>query len=148
MRVDIGRETVVAAGVVVVLYGAFVLVLILRGRRADARAVAGFVPDCAVALRGLLRDERVGRGRKLLLLVLVAYLVSPIDLVPDFIPVAGQLDDAILVIVILRRVLAGSAVTLRDHWRGPAGSLEVLERFIGRPRHDYSKDSNLSPPGP
>ncbi len=72
------------------------------GRTDDARAVARFVPDCAVLFARLLRDRRVPLGDKLLLTGLVAYLALPFDLVPDFIPVAGQLDDALVVALALR----------------------------------------------
>ena len=62
-------------------------------------------------------------------MALIAYLVMPIDLVPDFIPVAGQLDDAILVALVLRRVLRGSgAPLLREHWPGPDRSLRAVQR--------------------
>ncbi len=59
--------------------------------------------------------------------LLAAYLASPIDLVPDFIPVAGQLDDAILVALVLRGVLrAAGEEVVRGHWRGPERSLRLL----------------------
>ncbi len=90
------------------LYTGFVAGLIIAGRRGDAAALARFIPDCVVLFRRLVTDPRVPRRRKLLLLALVAYLVMPLDLVPDFIPVAGQLDDAILVALVLRIVLRGS----------------------------------------
>ena len=76
--------------VLAVVYAAFVAVLVLAGRRAEARALATFIPDCIVLVSRLARDPRVPRERKLLLLVLVCYLALPIDPVPDFIPVAGQ----------------------------------------------------------
>jgi uncharacterized membrane protein YkvA (DUF1232 family) len=61
--------------------------------------------------------------------LLVAYLVLPIDLVPDFIPVAGQLDDAILVALVLRRLVRGGGeALLRDHWPGPERSLALITR--------------------
>jgi hypothetical protein len=66
--------------------------LVLLGRRNDARTLAAFIPDCIVLISRLARDPRVPRRRKL---ILVAYLALPLDLVPDFISVAGQLDDAI-----------------------------------------------------
>ena len=81
----------------------------------------------------LLGDERLSRLRKLLLAALVAYLALPIDLVPDFIPVAGQLDDAILVLIVLRTVLRGAGPDLvREHWPGPASSLTLMLVLAGR----------------
>ncbi len=123
---------VVAAVVVVAVYAAFVLALVLVGRRGQARALAGFVPDCVVLMKRLLGDPRVPRGRKLAVGLLVAYLAMPIDLVPDFIPVAGQLDDAILVALVLRSLAHGAgAGLLREHWPGPPESLGVLLRLAG-----------------
>ncbi len=117
-------------GVSLIVYASFVVALILAGRRDDARALATFIPDCVVLFRELLRDPRVSRGRKLLLAALLAYLAMPIDLVPDFLPVAGQLDDAIVVALVLRSVLrAGGPGLLREHWRGPGKSLDVLLRL-------------------
>jgi uncharacterized membrane protein YkvA (DUF1232 family) len=62
------------------------------------------VPDCVVLFSRLLRDKRLPRHHKLLVGALIPYLAMPFDLVPDFIPVAGQLDDAVLVAFVLRRV--------------------------------------------
>src|SRR4051794_41126076 len=116
--------------VVALVYAAAVLVLIAVGRRSDARALAGFIPDCIVLVKRLLADPRVPRRRKLLLAALVAYLASPIDLVPDFIPVAGQLDDAIVVALVLRAVLhSGGETMLKEHWNGPPRSLEIMRRI-------------------
>ena len=82
----------------------------------------------------LLSDPRLPRGRKLLLLGLVAYLAMPMDLVPDFIPIAGQLHDAVLVALVLRTVLQGAAPNLiREHWPGPDASLHAVLRLAGRP---------------
>ena len=123
----------IAAGCTLALYLAFVLTLLALGRRQDARAWAGFVPDCVVLFRRLLADERLSRGRKLLIGALVAYLALPFDLVPDFIPVAGQLDDAIAVAFVLRTVLRGAGPELvREHWPGPPSSLAVMLRLAGR----------------
>jgi uncharacterized membrane protein YkvA (DUF1232 family) len=120
------------AAALVGCYAAFVLLLLLAGRRVEARAVAGFVPDCVVLFRRLIADPAVPRRRKLVLAGMVVYLASPIDLVPDFLPGIGQLDDAILVALVLRYVLrAGGGGLLSEHWPGPANSLELLERLAG-----------------
>jgi uncharacterized membrane protein YkvA (DUF1232 family) len=121
-------------GVAIAVYTLLVGALFVAGRRGDARALGGFVPDCVVLFRGLLRDPRIPRRRKLLLALLVAYLAMPFDLIPDFIPVAGQLDDAILVAVVLRLVLrAGGAGLVREHWPGPRSSLNVVLRLAYGP---------------
>ena len=124
-----------AGGVTLAVYAAFIGWLLLAGRRGDARALAGFIPDCLILVRRLLRDPRVPRSRKLLLGALVAYLAMPFDLVPDFIPVAGQLDDVLVVAFVLRAVLrSGGPDVLREHWPGPAVSLDMLLRLVSRPR--------------
>lgn len=120
---------VVAAGLLVV-YAATVFTLIAAGRRTDTRALARFIPDCIVLLGRLVADPRVPRSRKTLLALVIAYLATPLDLVPDFIPVAGQLDDAIIVALVLRSVFRASGPELLDeHWPGPEQSLHVICRF-------------------
>jgi uncharacterized membrane protein YkvA (DUF1232 family) len=114
------------------VYAAFVGGLIIGGRRADALAVTRFIPDCIVLVQRLLRDAGVPRRRKLLLLALVAYLAMPLDLVPDFIPIAGQLDDAILVALVLRALLRGGGEDIvSHHWPGPDHSLRMVLSFAG-----------------
>ena len=118
-----------AGAVLLVLWAALVVWLYAAGRRTDARALATFIPDCIVLVARLMRDERVPRRSKALLVGLTAYLALPFDLVPDFIPVAGQLDDAILVAFALRHLVRASGpAVLRDNWPGPERSLEVLLR--------------------
>jgi uncharacterized membrane protein YkvA (DUF1232 family) len=125
----------VALAVGVVLYGLAVLALVVLGRRSDARALAGFIPDCIVLVRRLLGDERVPRSRKLLLAALLVYLALPFDLVPDFIPVAGQLDDAIVTALVLRAVMrSGGEALLREHWPGPERSRQLLDQISGARR--------------
>jgi uncharacterized membrane protein YkvA (DUF1232 family) len=114
----------------VAVWAGFVLWLVAAGRRDDARAVATFIPDCIVLVTRLARDPRVPRRRKLLLLGLVGYLALPFDLVPDFIPVAGQLDDAIIVALVLRHfVKAGGDQLIRELWPGPQPSLDLILRL-------------------
>lgn len=117
-------------GAVLAVYVLAVAALIAAGRRTEARALAGFIPDCLIMLRRLLGDHRVPRRRKLVLVALVGYLSLPFDLVPDFVPVAGQLDDVIVAALALRYVLrSGGPDLLREHWPGPAVSLDILLRL-------------------
>jgi uncharacterized membrane protein YkvA (DUF1232 family) len=123
----------ISFGVILVIYASFLAWLVIRGRREDARAFATFIPDCIVLVTRLARDPHVPRRRKLLLIALVAYLSLPFDLVPDFIPVAGQLDDAIIVALVLGHfVRAGGEPTIRELWPGPEQSLALILR-LARP---------------
>jgi uncharacterized membrane protein YkvA (DUF1232 family) len=116
--------------VAVTVYAIAVGLLVAAGRRTDARALAGFVPDCVVLVKRLLGDPRVPRRRKAILILLAGYLALPFDLVPDFIPVAGQLDDAIVVALALRAVMrSGGEGLLREYWPGPESSLELVRRI-------------------
>ena len=124
----------VSLGIVLAVYAAFIAWLVIRGRREDARAFATFIPDCIVLVTRLARDPRVSRRRKLLLIGLVGYLALPFDLVPDFIPVAGQLDDAIIVALVLRHFIrAGGEPMMHELWPGPEQSLALILR-LARPR--------------
>ena len=118
-------------GVTVLVWSVGVLLLVAFGRRAEAAALARFIPDCIVLFRRLLADDRVPRRRKLVVVALLGYLALPFDVVPDFIPVAGQLDDAIAVALVLRFVLrSGGPALLREHWPGPAESRAVIVQLL------------------
>jgi uncharacterized membrane protein YkvA (DUF1232 family) len=77
------------------------------------------IPSYLRLMGGLLTDPRVPTLDKVLLGVAVAYVVMPIDLIPDFIPFIGQVDDVFVVMLALRRLIgnAGTRV-IRDHWDG------------------------------
>lgn len=106
--------------------------LAVAGRSGAARDIAMFLPNLILLFRGLLRDGRVPRRSKWLLIVGLAWLVSPIDLIPEFIPVVGPLDDVIVAALLLRHVIrvAGREI-VDEHWRGSEGSLRTIYRLAG-----------------
>jgi uncharacterized membrane protein YkvA (DUF1232 family) len=126
------RALLTALGIAVALWSAAVLLLFLAGKRSAARELAGLLPNLVALFRGLLGDPRVPRGTKLWIGFAVAWLLSPIDLIPEFVPVAGPLDDAIVAAIVLRHVLkrAGREV-VEGHWRGDPATLRLILRASG-----------------
>ena len=114
---------IIAVGLYAVVAGAF----LAAGRSEDARAVAGFIPDCLVLVGRLARDPRISLPRRAALFVVLGYLALPIDLIPDFLPVAGQVDDAVVMAIALRLLMHGaSEEMLRQAWPGPESSLKLI----------------------
>ena len=107
-----------------------IVALFLAGRRYAARELAALLPNLIRMCRNLLRDPRVPRGSKVLLGVAVVWFISPIDLVPEFIPVLGPLDDAILAALVVRHLVkrAGREV-VTDAWPGEAATLDRMFRL-------------------
>jgi len=127
------RTLLVSAAIVLVIWLVAVAFLVLAGRRSAAKELATLVPNLLHLFRGLFRDPRIPRGTRALVLLAVIWIASPIDLIPEFVPVAGPLDDAIVAALVLRRVLrsAGREV-VAEHWRGEAATLDRLIRLTGR----------------
>lgn len=125
-----------------VLGGAVLLWLILvfflwREQRrhpngASLRQLLRLVPDSARLLKRLAGDPSLPVGVRIWLGVLVVYLLSPIDLIPDFVPVLGYADDAIVVVIALRFATrrAGSTA-IEKHWPGTPEGLAALLRLAG-----------------
>lgn len=90
------------------------------------------LPDLLRVIRRLVADRAVPRRARIALALLLAYLLSPVDLVPDFIPVLGYADDVVVVALVLRHLIrsAGPA-PLRRHWPGTPAGLSVVERLAG-----------------
>lgn len=123
-------------GVVLLWLLVVALLWALRPRGVGLGEVVRLVPDVIRLCRDLLVDRSTPRSVRLALLGLIAWLVSPIDLIPEFIPVLGPLDDAVVAVLVLRfahRRLGDER--LRAVWRGSPMGYELLARFIGAAHH-------------
>src|SRR3954470_14158560 len=77
------------------------------------------LPQYVRLLAGLARDNRVAMLDKLLVLGAIAYIVMPVDLIPDFIPFFGEVDDVYILVLALQRMVSNAGrVVLLDHWAG------------------------------
>lgn len=95
------------------------------------RQVAEFLPSCVATARTLRHDPAVPRRARVALLVAVVWVVSPIDLLPEFLPVIGPLDDVVAVILLLRYAARSiPRQKLLDAW--PTDP-RLLERLLGHP---------------
>ncbi len=126
------------AGGLLILWLSLLGALWVTGRRSpDAagwRGAVRLLPDVIRLLRRLAADRDLPRGVRILLGLLVGYLLLPIDLVPDFIPVIGYADDAILIALALRAVVRrAGADALARHWPGTAIGLDTLHRLLRLP---------------
>ena len=123
------------AGGIVILWLALVAVLWrVRGRfdLDTLRGGARMLPDLLRLLRRLATDRSLPRGVRARLWLLIAFVISPIDLIPDFIPVIGYLDDAILVAIVLRSVVRRSGrQAIERHWPGTPDGLAAILRIAG-----------------
>jgi uncharacterized membrane protein YkvA (DUF1232 family) len=120
----------IAVAVALALWLLAIAILLVLGRRSQARELATLIPNLVVLFRGLLGDPRVPRGSKAWLWFALAWFVSPIDLIPEFIPVAGPLDDALVAALVLQHVLRRTdKAVLRDHWHGDPSTLDAIIRM-------------------
>jgi len=127
------RALLIGVGIALGIWLLLVVLLLAAGRRTAARELATLVPNIAVLFQGLLRDRRVSRGSKVLLAISIVWIVSPIDLIPEFVPVAGPLDDAIVAALVLRWVLRRTdRSVLEEHWRGDPATLDTILRLTRR----------------
>src|SRR5215217_6536421 len=102
------RELLIWLAIAIGLWAVAVIGFLVVGRRTAARELAFLLPNLVRLFKGLARDPRVPRSTKLLVIVGLAWFSSPIDLLPEFLPVVGPLDDAVLAWLILRRVVRSS----------------------------------------
>lgn len=99
----------------------------------NAKAALLGIPSFGKLLWRLVRDPRVSRLDRALFAGAVVYLASPVDLVPDWLPGLGQLDDLLLVALVLARLLYRvEDEVLMEHWEGALESLEAMEAMLER----------------
>jgi uncharacterized membrane protein YkvA (DUF1232 family) len=120
------------------LWLALVVSLYLVGRRhaepTRLRDALRLIPDVVRLLRRLTADPTLPRGVRIRLTLLLVYLALPIDLVPDFIPVVGYADDAVVVAIALRSVARKAGVEAIDrHWPGTPEGLQAVKQLAGLP---------------
>ena len=129
--------TVVAILLALVAVWAVFLVVfwILRPKDVSVRELFGLIPDILRLLRSLIGDRTAPLDVRLVLIGLVAWIVSPIDLIPEFIPVLGPMDDVVVAIVAMRYVRRRVGVDdLRQRWTGSDAGFAMLLTVIGSDR--------------
>jgi len=122
----------IAAGLLLAWAVLIAALVVMRPRGGLMRQALRLLPDVLRLLPRLAADRSLPRGVRVRLALLLAYLASPIDLVPDFIPVVGYADDAIIVAAVLRSVVHHAGVqALERHWPGIRDGLAALYRLTG-----------------
>ena len=122
----------IGLGILVVWAVLVALLFVFRPRDVPLGELLRVVPDLLRLVRNLLRDPDVPTGPKVALVVLFAWLISPIDLIPEFVPVLGPLDDAVVAVLVLRYVRRRVGLEeLRERWPGTPEGFALLERIIG-----------------
>jgi uncharacterized membrane protein YkvA (DUF1232 family) len=118
------------------LLGAWALLVVVlwvfRPRDVRAGDLVRVVPDVLRLVRDLLADHTVAVSVRISLVFLLAWLVSPVDLIPEFIPVLGPLDDVVVAVIVLRyaRRRLGED-ELRRRWRGTPEGFDLLSGVLG-----------------
>jgi uncharacterized membrane protein YkvA (DUF1232 family) len=108
-----------------------VLLWILRPRGVPLGEAVRVVPDLLRLVRDLLTDRTTPTAVRLALVGLLAWLVSPIDLIPEFIPILGPLDDVIVAVLVLRFAQRRIGMDqLRRRWRGSADGWALLQAIL------------------
>jgi len=122
----------IAAAVIALWVACLVLFWLVRPRGVPTRAVVAAVPDLLRLLRSLIADPAVPLDVRLVLVGLIAWIVSPIDLIPDFLPGIGAIDDVVVAVAALRYVRRRLGLPLlRARWTGTPEGFAVVARILG-----------------
>jgi uncharacterized membrane protein YkvA (DUF1232 family) len=127
----------VLASLVIIWIVFVVALLVAKPDSITLREAARIIPDTVRLVRRLAADKTLHRGVRIRLWLLLAYLVSPIDIVPDFVPVVGFADDALVTSIVLRSVIRrAGAEAVTSHWPGTPDGLATLFRVCRLPPID------------
>ncbi|MBA2720628.1 MAG: DUF1232 domain-containing protein [Chloroflexi bacterium] len=123
-------------GIIVALVALWAVLLVLfwalRPKGVPVREIVRLIPDVLRLLRSLIGDRSAPLDVRFVLVGLVAWILSPIDLIPEFIPVLGPLDDVVVAVVAMRYVRRRVGVEdLRARWAGTPDGFALLLRVIG-----------------
>jgi uncharacterized membrane protein YkvA (DUF1232 family) len=122
----------VVAALVALWIACLVLFWLARPRGVPVRVVLATVPDLVRLLRSLVADPATPLDVRLVLIGLVAWIVSPIDLIPEFIPGLGPIDDVVVAVAALRYVRRRVGMpALQARWRGSPEGFAVVARIVG-----------------
>ena len=125
----------VAAAFLLVWIVLLIALLIAKPDKAQLKEALRLLPDLLRLLRRLAADRTLPRGVRIRLGLLMAYLAIPFDLIPDFIPVLGYADDAIIITVVLRSTVRSAGLdAVRKHWPGTDDGFSALSRLTGLTR--------------
>jgi len=125
-------ETIAGILAGILLAYAFLLLMLWVYARRNPETVTmkdalRLLPDLLRLVRRLAADRTLAVGIRVRLVLLLAYLLFPIDLVPDFVPVIGYADDAVIVALVLRSVIKrAGAEAVGRHWTGSAAGLDTI----------------------
>lgn len=123
-----------AAGLLLAWIALVITLIVVRPRGGMLREALRLLPDLLRLLPRLAADRSLPRSVRVGLALLLAYLAFPLDLIPDFIPVVGYADDAIIVAAVLRWVVRRAGLeAVRRHWPGTDDGFAVLCRLTGLP---------------
>jgi uncharacterized membrane protein YkvA (DUF1232 family) len=119
-------------GLLVVWAVLLALFWVLRPKGVPVRELLGVAPDLIRMLRSIVRDPSSPTDVRIVLVGLLVWILSPIDLIPEFIPVLGPLDDVVVAIVALRYVRRRIGVDgMRSRWTGSDDGFAFLGRVVG-----------------
>lgn len=129
---DAGTIVGIVAGILVAWAVLVAALWLLRPPDVGLRDLVGVVPDVVRLCRDLITDHAAPLAVRVALAALLVWIVSPIDLIPEFVPVLGPLDDVVVAVLVLRYVARRVGLReLRRRWQGSDAGFDLLARVLG-----------------